>query len=126
MSGGDDQAGFATTEYVLAAGLALVFFTLLANLVVMQYTRGVLRAAADEGARRGAVYLVGDVAACEEAMRRVLDDLAGGPLISGVELGCVDVGRVVRARAEAVLRGWLPGVPDLVVRMESAATRESP
>ncbi len=126
MSGGDDQAGFATAEYVLAAGLALVFFTLLANLVVMQYGRGVLRAAADEGARRGAAYLVGDAAACEEAMRGVLDDLAGGPLISGVELDCVDAGSVVRARVGAVLRGWLPGVPDLVVRMESVATRESP
>ncbi len=126
MSGDDGQAGFATTEYVLAAGLALVFFTVLANLVVMQYARGVLRAAVDEGARRGAAYLVGGVAACEEEMRRFVDDLLSGPLVAGADLGCRVEGSSVRARAEAVVRGWLPAVPDLTLRVEAAAPRESP
>ena len=49
------ERGFASVSYVVAAAFALWFFTILANLIVMQYAAGVVRLAVDEGARRGAV-----------------------------------------------------------------------
>ncbi len=126
MTGRDREGGFATTEYVLAAGLALVFFTLLANLIVMQYARGVMRVAVDEGARRGAAYGVDPVRTCEERIRAVLGDLLDGPLVATADPVCTVEGATVRAEITGDLRGWLPAVPDLGVRMRAVAAREAP
>ena len=126
MTTDDYEAGFATTEYVLAAGFALLFFTLLANLVVMQYARGVMRVAVEEGARQGAVYSVDAVFACEDRIHAVVGDLLGGPLVAGAEASCSTDGSTVRAELAGRLRGWLPMVPDLPVRMQAVAVRESP
>ena len=46
------EAGLATIENVVVAGLSLLFFAVLTNLVVMQYALGVATAALDEGARQ--------------------------------------------------------------------------
>lgn len=126
IGGTHREGGFATTEIVLAAGLALGFFTLLANLIVMQYALGVMRAAVDEGARQGAAFGVDPVTACEGRIGAVLGDLLEGPLVAQASPTCSADATSVRAELDGVLRGWLPLVPDLTVQIRSVASRESP
>ena len=97
----------------------MLFFVLLANLMAVQYGRGVVRAALDEGARQGARYGAAG-AACEDRIREVLGGLLGGEMGSGVSYGCEEGPRRTRAKAEVVFPAWLPGVPEF--RFEMAAT----
>ena len=48
------EEGFTTIANVVAAALAIFFFAILANLIVIQYTLGVAVTALDEGVRQGA------------------------------------------------------------------------
>lgn len=113
----------ATVELIAAAGLAMVMFVLLANLVVAQYGRGVVRAAVDEAVRAGSRS---GVAACQERAREVTSQLLGGPFGAGVAVSCAAEGPVVVARAGGSMPGWLPGVPDIPVTWEARAPRELP
>ncbi|MGH8874081.1 MAG: hypothetical protein ACRDVM_02345 [Acidimicrobiia bacterium] len=115
--------GFATPQAVVAVGLALAFFVLLANLIVVQYGRGVVRAALDEGVRDASVAGAGP-AACESAIREVLDGLLGGSMGDGVVFACREAGGLVEAEATASFPGWLPAVPDFTFRLHAAAVRE--
>ncbi len=119
----DAERGSVAIALVVAAGLALVVFVTLANLVTMQFTRGAVRAAADE-AVRVASRSDAPVAACEERARAVLDGLLGPAARGGVTLTCSVSGRppTVRARAEVTIVPWLPGLPEwqLVVRSDAA------
>ena len=65
----DRAHGFVTMGFVLAVGFSMLFFVLLANLLAVQYGRGVVRAALDEGARHGARYGAG-AAECETRIQR--------------------------------------------------------
>lgn len=121
-----DEGGFLTTQFVLAIGLSLVLFSSLANLVVYQYARGVVRAALDEGVRQGSRVGVDAIPACAATAEAVLADLAGGALRSQIAFhGCVDRGPVVAASATASLRGWLPTVPDWTFEVVAEAVRET-
>lgn len=100
------ETGFLTVQFVAAVGLSLVLFTVLANLVVYGYARGVVRAALDEGVR-SASRVDGDAATCQARAEAVLADLLGGPMGDGVTLRCE--GR--RAVADVTLQPWVPGVP---------------
>lgn len=115
----------ATISYVAAASLALFVFAALANLIVMQYAGGVLRAAIDEGARQGAVKGAGP-AECLVRIDEVLNGLLGGSYGAGVTRDCVDEGGWVRATATGVWRGFVPFVPDVSVSFEASAAREDP
>ncbi|MDH5616380.1 MAG: hypothetical protein OEY62_07570 [Acidimicrobiia bacterium] len=117
------EGGFATIQHVVAAGLALVFFVLLANLVVMQYGRGVVRSALDEGARAGALSGAGP-AECLARVDGVLDDLLGGPLFADLIWTCSRDGEWMVAAATGRLAGWLPMVPDIPLQMEGRASIE--
>ena len=59
------ERGFTTTQYVVAVGMSLVVFVMLANLLVDRYERGAIVAAVDEGARAGADIDAGP-AECEQ------------------------------------------------------------
>jgi hypothetical protein len=111
----------ATVQFTAAAGMALVVFVMLANLLVVQYGRGVVRAALDEGSRAGASA---GATACVDRAGEVLAQLLGGPAGAGIVVRCLDDGVVVRATAEGRLPGWLPGIPDFELRMEAQAARE--
>ncbi len=117
------ERGFATIQHVVAAGLALVFFVVLSNLVVMQYGRGVLRSALDEGARAGALSGAGP-AECHSRVTGVLGDLLSGPLFSDLEWSCSRDGGWMVASATGTLAGWFPLVPDVPLRLEGRASIE--
>ena len=111
--------GFTTASFVVAAGLSMLFFVLLANLMAVQYGRGVVRAALDEGARYGAHHDAAD-SACEDRIQDVLDALLGGEMGSGVSHWCPGDSTRTRAGARVVFPAWLPGIPEF--RFEMAAT----
>jgi hypothetical protein len=115
-----------TAQYVAATGFSLIAFVMMANFVVFLYARGVVRAAVDEGARTGGRF-GSSAGECEARAADVVDDLLGGSLGTGVEVGCREDGRgdVMRARAYVVLRGWLPGVtPDWSFTLEAQSVKE--
>lgn len=121
----DSQGGFASIEWVLATLIGLVMFVLLANVVVNQYARGVVRAAVDEGARQGAREGA-TVATCDTRAHEVLDDLLGGSLGRQVRLACrLEPGAAV-AEATTTLPGWLPGTPDWTFTLRSRQVKEGP
>lgn len=115
-----------TAQYVAATAFSLLAFVMLANFIVFLYARGVVRAAADEGARAGGRFGASE-AECESRAADVLGDLLGGGLGSGVELSCREDGGdgVMRAHAEVVLRGWIPGLtPDWSFTLEAQSVKE--
>jgi len=50
-----NERGVTSGQFLLASALALLLFLALANLVVVQYGRGAVRSALDQGARVGAI-----------------------------------------------------------------------
>lgn len=119
--------GFVTVQHLLATGLSLLLFTALANVLVVQYGRGVVRAAADEGARAGTRIAIDAGQArtrCESQATAALDDLLSGPFGDRLEVSC----QVSQDRVEAVVTGsfpaWLPPYPDFVFEDRAVAIRE--
>jgi hypothetical protein len=113
-----------TVQFVAATALSLVVFVMLANFIVDVYARGAIRAAVDEAARAGAP-VDASLADCERRANDALDHLLGGGMRSGVRVDCADGAGTVRARAHAVLRGWLPGVvPDWTFALTGTAVKE--
>lgn len=105
--------------FVVAVGFSMLFFVLLSNLMAVQYGRGAVRAALDEGVRHGARYGAA-ASACESRIREVLGGLLGGEMGSGVSYRCRSDSTRTGARAQVVFPAWLPGVPEF--RFEMAAT----
>ena len=120
----DRSCGFATPQFVLAAGLALMFFVFLANMIVFQYGKGVVRGALNEGVRAGARSAAG-LGDCERALTDTLDDLLGGTMGEGVEAWCSADGAFVRADANVTFRSWIPGVPDWSFTVSAQSVKES-
>lgn len=119
----DRDFGFVTVQYVAVVGLSLVLFTLLTNLVVFQYGRGLARAAVDEGARAGS-RATATSAACEARAQAAIRPLVGRSWTSGVVVVCDDTGARVRARVMATMRGWMPLMPDLRIDATGVAVKE--
>lgn len=113
--------GVSSVQFVLAAALALVLFLALANLVVVQYGKGAVRSALEQGARAGSTS---GVAACERTARQVIDDLLGGRMSDGLTLGCSVDGAVVVASASASFESWTPLTPDFAFDLSSSAVIE--
>ena len=102
--------------------LALVLFLAFANLVVVQYGRGALRSALDQGARAGS--LTGSALQCESTASDVLDQLLGGRMSDGVVLRCEPAGGLMVASGSAVFESWTPLAPDFSFSMTSEALVE--
>jgi hypothetical protein len=119
---GSTEGGYVTAGFVAAVALSLLLFVTLANLVVFQYGRGVVRAALDEGVRAGA-RASDPVPACRARAGEVLGDLLGGTAGNEVALACRQAGDLVEADAEVVFRGWLPAVPDWRFSLRASARR---
>ncbi|MXY75432.1 MAG: hypothetical protein F4W94_09880 [Acidimicrobiia bacterium] len=120
-SGPED--GFLTAGFVVAVGFSMLFFVLLANLMAVQYARGVVRVALDEGARHGARYGAAGPA-CENRIREVLDGLLGGQMSSGVSFRCEGDSSRTSAGAQVAFPAWVPGVPEFRFRMAATAAVE--
>lgn len=105
-----------------AAALALLFFAILTNLIVMQYALGVAVAAIDEGVRQGA-RSIDPVEACMSRASSTFDSIRGGAVVSADLLCSID-GEWVVARVDGILDGWAPPVPDLSFTREARAPLE--
>ena len=116
--------GVTSVQFLLASGLGLLLFLALANLVVVEYGRGALRSALDQGARVGSVN--SSVEECQRRIGQVLDQLLGGRMGDSVVTDCV-IGPVsVTASGRGVFSSWTPLTPDFVVEITAQATRELP
>ncbi|MEE8406178.1 MAG: hypothetical protein V3S32_03405 [Acidimicrobiia bacterium] len=102
--------------------LSLVLFLAFANVVVVQYGRGAMRSALDQGARAGAIS--GSSADCEDRAGEVISQLLGGRMSDGMTINCGVSGNVMVARADGVFQTWTPLAPDFAVTVISEAALE--
>ncbi len=114
--------GVTSVQFLLASGLALLLFLALANLVVVQYGRGALRSALDQGARVGAIS--SSESQCEQRVAEVLGQVLGGRLGDGVVTECMVGPGVVTVTGEADFSSWTPFTPDFHLELTAHATRE--
>ncbi|MGH8914837.1 MAG: hypothetical protein ACRDZM_10025 [Acidimicrobiia bacterium] len=119
---GLSDRGVTSVQFLLAGGLALLLFLALANPVVVQYGRGALRSALDQGARVGAIS--SSVVQCEQRVADVLGQLLGGRMGDGVTASCQVGPAVATASGEAVFTSWTPFASDFRIEMTASATRE--
>ncbi len=114
--------GVTSVQFLLAGALSLVLFLTFANLIVVQYGRGAIRSALDQGARVGAI--TGEVTGCEERIGAVLEQILGGEMGQSAEIDCELVDGMVVARGNAVFPSWTPLTSDFVVELSAQATLE--
>jgi hypothetical protein len=113
---------------VVAFAFSLILFTALTNLILVQYGRGIMRAAVDESARAGARVIDNDttnlnaIAKCKQRQEDVLDGL--GKLGSVTSTKCVVVGGRVQSTVSADFKGWLPGIPTFHDTAEAVSVKE--
>lgn len=116
--------GVSSVQFILAAALGLFLFVALANLVVIQYGRGALQSALEQGARAGSVE--GQPSACEEKAGEVVGQLLGGRMSDVLAVRCQLVGTSIVASGVAVFPSWTPLAPDFHVELSSEAVVEPP
>lgn len=113
--------GVTSVQFVLASALAMLMFLALANLVVVQYGRGAIRSALEQGAR---AETVSGVAGCEAVVDDVIAHLLGGSMSRDLVLDCHVEGPTIVASATASFQSWTPMTPDFSVSLVSRATAE--
>lgn len=116
-----DERGMTTLPTVVAASFALVVFVALAELVLVQYARGVARTAVDEAVRTSSVA-GGDVAVCLGAVEAVLDDLLGGSFGADLVGECHVDDQAVFASVEGDLPPLLPILPPFTLAVEASSS----
>ena len=119
----ESEGGFVSISYVVAAAFAMLFFASLANLIVMQYASGVVRAALDEGVRDGAVAGAGAFQ-CQLTVDEFLSSVLGGPYGEDINAVCSEEPGLMVASATATFAGFAPLVPDLTFDFEAVAAKE--
>lgn len=117
-----NERGVTSVQFLLAGALSLVLFLAFANLIVVQYGRGAIRSALDQGARVGAI--TGAVSGCEERVAAVLEQILGGEMGEAAEIRCEVIGDLVVAEGNAVFPSWTPFTSDFVVELTAQATLE--
>lgn len=116
--------GVSSVQFLLASILALALFVVFANVVVVQYGRGAVRSALEQGARAGS--LTGEPIACVDKAEEVLGQLLGGRMSDGLVVRCVSSRNVMTASASTVFESWTPLTPDFVIEISSEALMEAP
>lgn len=114
--------GVSSVQFLLASALALFLFVAFANVVVVQYGRGALRSALDQGARAGAI--TGSVADCEARALDVIDGLLSGRMSDDLVIRCAVSGDIVVATGSTVFDSWTPLTPNFTIEMSSEAAVE--
>jgi hypothetical protein len=98
------------------------------NLVAMQYQRGAVRVAVDEGARHGAAAAHSEPD-CEQLAESILRDgdsgLLRGQLGEGIGVDCEVVGSEMVATAVGESLWWIGGLPDIDFAIVGRAVVES-
>ena len=118
------DGGFLTVQFVIAVAFSLLLLVLIANVIIVQYARGVVRSAAEEGAQAGSRLSATDVE-CEARAGEVLDGLLGGPMGDDISVSCtVGVTEVV-ATVQYTFTPWLPLIPAWTGTQSSFAVKEA-
>ena len=124
----EDEAGFTSLQFAVLAFFTMLIFAAVVNLVAMQYQRGAVRVAVDEGARHGASVAHSDVD-CERLADSTLrgDDsgLLRGQLGVGIDIDCAVVGTEMVATAVGSTMWWIGGLPDMDFAIEGRAVVET-
>ncbi|MFQ5522237.1 MAG: hypothetical protein ACE5F5_01480 [Acidimicrobiia bacterium] len=114
--------GVTSVQFLLASALALVLFLAFANLVVVQYGRGALRSALEQGARAGAAS--DSAAECEAVAADVVGQLLGGRMSDGLTVRCAVSGGVMVATGSATFGSWTLLTPDFDIALSARAVIE--
>jgi hypothetical protein len=115
--------GFTSLQFLVASSFALILFAVLANVVVVQYSRGAMRSALDQGVRAGSI--AGTEEACEDRVSQVLEQLLGGSIGESVVFDCLVAGPLMRATGELVVNSWTPFTADFDLRLSAEASLEN-
>jgi hypothetical protein len=99
-----------------------MLFLALANLIAVQYGRGAIRSALDQGARTGAI--TGSPQICETTARDVLSQLLGGRMGDSVVVACRPESGLMTAMAAARFESWTPLAADFVFSVSAQAAME--
>lgn len=118
-----EDDGFLTAQFVVAVGLSLLVLVLIANVILVQYARGVVRAAAEEGAQAGS-RLTATQGDCLLRANEVLDGLLGGTMGDGVSVACAIGAGEVSATVQYTFSPWLPVLPAWSGSQTSFAVKE--
>lgn len=116
--------GVTSIQFLLASALGLILFLMMANLVVVQYGRGAVRSALEQGVRAGS--LSGSAAACEDTAADVLRQLLGGAMGDGIAVECAAGASSITASGSGTFASWTPMTPDFTIELTARATREQP
>lgn len=123
-----DEHGLVSVEFTAAIGLSLLVVVLLTNLILVQYGRGIMRAAADESARVGSVVIdndTGDATAIARCQQRQQDVLKGlGKLGTVTASNCAVANGQITTTISASFDGWLPGMPALESTVSAVSVKE--
>ncbi len=110
---------------MLAVGLTLMVLVWVANLALMLYGRGVVRASLDEAVRAGSRVGPDSVEMCQARATEALGEVLGGSMGDDVKLSCSEDAGVVRARADVVFQGWVVPVPDWSFSVSASSVKET-
>lgn len=116
------QGGFVTTQAIVVYSFTMLAFIWLLNFVVMQYGRGAVREAIDEGARAGARVSASE-AVCQARAEEVLDSLLGGTMGDQITISCRQEGGRMVAQATGTFTAWMPPVPDMAINDTALSLR---
>ena len=119
----DDDRGIAAAELAVGLIIALFAFATLLNGAFVVYGKGVVRGALHEGVRAGSTAPAG-AAECRERIGAALDGMLGQHYRSGVRFSCAATDTRVVATANARLRAFVPGVPDVSLQLSASALKE--
>jgi Flp pilus assembly protein TadG len=119
-----DDRGAALVPLVVATGVLLVIVTVVINVIVFQYGKGVVRSALDEAARAGSRNTSGP-AECEARASNVLADLLGGQMGSGVQVSCAEDATRIIATATVHFDGWFGSISDYDTTLVASASKEN-
>jgi hypothetical protein len=117
------HGGFVTAQFIVVVGLSLLFFTMMANVIVFMYGRGVVRAALEEGVR-AASPAGAATPACQRAADDTMRSLLGGSMGREIRISCEIRAGEVHATAGGRFRAWLPGMPDWRFTQQATAVKE--
>ena len=113
-----------SVQFLLASALGLFLFVGLINLVVVQYGRGALQSAVEQGVRAGS--LTGDPGDCESRINSVVSQLLAGRMSDDLTVGCSSADGLMSATASATFSSWTPLTDHFRVELTSRALIEPP
>ena len=123
------ESGFVSVELMAAVSLSLVFLVFVFNFIFIQYGEGVIRAAADEGARAGSrVDVVGapesTLVACEKKANEILVSI--GKMASDPQVSCTvdDATQRVNSTVTATFEPWMPWIPSIDTEATASSIKE--